>query len=72
MAVHGVDSMRTKKVIPMPLWSNSVLEEFIDHIESNTKERNNWLQLIRTIGLEETLSFFRPSSNGIANTREQL
>ncbi len=64
--------MRTKKVIPMPLWSNSVLEEFIDHIESNTKERNNWLQLIRTIGLEEALSFFRLSSNSIADTREQL
>jgi hypothetical protein len=64
--------MRAEKVIPMPRWSNSQLEEFIDHIESNTKERNNWLQLIRTIGLEETLSFFRPSSNGIANTSEQL
>ena len=42
----------------MPLTENTVVEIFVDHIETSSLERQRWLARVRTAGFDQALMEF--------------
>ena len=50
------------------LVGSEILEEFIDHLESDDLVRVRWLKRIRETGFDQALSEYRESLNSLRHT----